>query len=313
MESYQHKPVLLNEVLENLIVNKDGIYIDGTFGRGGHAQAILQQLSAKGFLLAIDKDPEAITIGKDLEKDKRFHIEQGSFADINEIAEKYKINGKVDGILLDLGVSSPQLDDPKRGFSFLQEGPLDMRMDPTQGMDAATWLNQAKESEIAVVLKEYGEERYARRIARAISHERQQQAITTTLKLAEIVTKANPKWEKHKHPATRSFQAIRIFINKELEELQIALQQALNLLKVSGRLAVISFHSLEDRIVKRFIRKGVEGTQFPIALPVREQELTRLLRKVGKAIKPSAHEIAGNPRARSAILRVTEKISDSPS
>ena len=228
---------------------------------------------------------------------------------LKTILEQQNLIGPVDGILLDLGVSSPQLEDPQRGFSFLYEGPLDMRMDPSSGISAAEWLSTAKEEEIAQVLKEYGEERFARRIAAAIVRERSQQAITTTKQLAEIVAKANPRWEKHKNPATRAFQAIRIFINRELIELADVLKDCLNVLTIGGRLLVISFHSLEDRIVKQFLQEQAQGKSLPRDLPIRHADLQLKLRRLSAALKPSAAEIAANPRSRSAILRVAEKIA----
>ncbi|MFU8797817.1 MAG: 16S rRNA (cytosine(1402)-N(4))-methyltransferase RsmH, partial [Gammaproteobacteria bacterium] len=240
-----HTPVLLEEVLASLAIQSEGIYIDGTFGRGGHAKAILDKLGPQGRFIGIDKDITAIEAGKKLfPHDPRVTFVQGSFAEIRALAEQQAIMGKVNGILLDLGVSSPQLDIAERGFSFLKDGPLDMRMDVHSGLSAAQWLNTAKEEDIAAVLKEYGEERYARRIAKAICRER---PIETTGRLASIVSVAHPAWEKRKHPATRVFQAIRIFINNELEDLQRCLDQSVEVLAVDGRLAVISFHSLEDR------------------------------------------------------------------
>lgn len=307
--SDQHKPVLLSEVLAGLAIKPDGVYIDGTFGRGGHSKAILDMLGARGRLIAIDKDPEAVRFAeKILGADKRFSIAHGSFSALEKIAKQYEVFGKVDGILLDLGVSSPQLDVAQRGFSFLQDGPLDMRMNTQQGITAAEWINHAKEKEIADVLFEFGEERFARRIAKAIVHERVLEPIVTTGRLAAIASAANPRWEEHKHPATRTFQAIRIFINQELNELEEVLLQIVEVLGEGGRLAVISFHSLEDRIVKRFIRKSIQGEALPIELPVKATELRPQLRSLGRAIKPSASESLENPRSRSAILRVAEKL-----
>ncbi len=236
-------------------------------------------------------------------------IEHVSFTQLKEVVDRYGWNGQVDGILLDLGVSSPQLDDPTRGFSFTREGPLDMRMNQQQGMDAATWLNQAAESDIIQVLREYGEERFARRIAAAIVAERKQQKITTTTQLCELIEKVVPNREIKKHPATRSFQGIRIFINRELEELKECLEQCLQVMSVSGRICAISFHSLEDRLVKRFIQRGTQGDEYPPELPIRDAELNRRLRKVSQLIRPSEQETQQNPRARSARLRVAEKIA----
>jgi len=304
-----HKPVLLKEVIEALNIQPSGVYIDGTFGRGGHAGAILDKLSGDGRLFATDKDPQALQEAKkNFGQDQRFEIEQGSFAMLKELAERHHITGKVNGILLDLGVSSPQLDDPARGFSFRNEGPLDMRMDPEHGMSAARWVATASEQEIAQVLKEYGEERFAKRIAGAIVKVRKESPIETTTRLAAIVKEANPAWEKNKDPATRSFQAIRIFINRELDDLKEFLEQSLEILAPGGRLAIISFHSLEDRLVKRFMRKHAKGDEFPLDLPVTQSQLKPRLREVGKAIMPGEDEVNENPRARSAVLRVAEKL-----
>ncbi|MBT3566473.1 MAG: 16S rRNA (cytosine(1402)-N(4))-methyltransferase RsmH, partial [Porticoccus sp.] len=249
-----HKAVLLKEAVEALITNSDGLYIDGTFGRGGHAALILSQLSETGSLMAVDKDPKACEVAKKkFSKDARFEIKQASFADIRKLITEKQHEGTVSGVLLDLGVSSPQIDDPIRGFSFLRDGPLDMRMNPSCGISAAEWLSTAKENDIAQVLKDYGEERYSKRIARAIVAARADQPITRTGQLAAIVKEANPAWEKDKHPATRAFQGIRIFINQELKDLESVLPDILEIMAVGGRLVIISFHSLEDRIVKRFI------------------------------------------------------------
>lgn len=305
----EHQPVLLNEAMKGLNIKPNGIYIDGTFGRGGHAKAILDQLSNEGRLIAIDQDPEAITIGlKRFGDDSRFKIVHASFAAVEKIANTLDLIEKVDGILLDLGVSSPQLDDATRGFSFTREGPLDMRMDNTQGESAADWINHAAEKEISFVLKTYGEESFSKRIANAIVNARQVKAITTTKELAAIIAKAIPKHEKHKHPATRSFQAIRIFINRELEALQLFLEQSLTVLKIGGRIAIITFHSLEDRIVKEFIVKKERDETFPADFPVRQKELKPRIKKIGKALKPNEKEIEENVRARSAKLRVMEKL-----
>ncbi len=307
----EHKPVLFDEVLDGLQIRADGIYLDGTFGRGGHSAGIMAQLGDKGRLLATDKDPQAIaTAEQRFGGDERFDIVRGSFTMLAEEAEKRGWHGKVDGILLDLGVSSPQLDDASRGFSFMNDGPLDMRMDPESGMSASEWLASAKQSEIAEVLKEYGEERFAKRIAGAIVKACEEKGpIATTAELSKIVKEANPKWERDKHPATRSFQAIRIYINRELDDLDAFLQQAVDLLAPGGRLAIISFHSLEDRRVKRFIREQAKGDDFPPDLPVLDSQLNRRLKAVGKAIRASSAEVAENPRARSAVLRVAEKVA----
>lgn len=308
---YSHEPVLLHEVIQGLAIKPTGIYVDATFGRGGHSRSILDLLDDKGFLLALDKDPEAVlSVGEELQQDKRFAIEQGTFSELLHMAEKHQLIGKVDGILLDLGVSSPQLDNPNRGFSFLKDGPLDMRMDTTTGMDAATWLNAAKGSQIAEILKLYGEEPMARRIANAIVVERVKQPILTTLHLASIVRAVKPSRERDrgKHPATQTFQAIRIYINKELDELKHVLEQSLELLAVGGRLVVISFHSLEDRIVKRFIRLHEGGDIYPFKLPIQHAQIQPRLRSVRRVLKPSIKEITSNPRARSARLRIAEKL-----
>ncbi|MCU7870431.1 MAG: 16S rRNA (cytosine(1402)-N(4))-methyltransferase RsmH [Candidatus Thiodiazotropha sp. (ex Lucinoma borealis)] len=306
----EHFSVLLQPSIEALRIDPAGVYLDGTFGRGGHSRLILDALDNQGRLIAIDRDPDAVTYGrKQFGQDARFHIVQESFAVLADVAEQVGVMGQVDGILLDLGVSSPQLDQAERGFSFTKDGPLDMRMDPNSGMSAAAWLAQAEMKEIGKVLKEYGEERHAKRIARAIVEARDIRPITTTLQLADIVSQANPSWEKGKHPATRSFQAIRIFINGELDALQKSLQRILDVLVVGGRLVVISFHSLEDRLVKRFMREQARGDRFPPGVPVTQDQLQPRLRLVGKAIRPSAEEIEINPRSRSAVLRVAERLS----
>jgi len=304
----EHKAVLLDESLAALSIQPAGIYVDGTFGRGGHSGAILQQLGPEGRLLAVDKDPEAIVSAQQFAADERFSIMRGSFAELSELASTVGISGQINGLLLDLGVSSPQLDDAERGFSFSQDGPLDMRMDPDSGQSAAAWLARAEAGDIAKVLKEYGEERFAKRIARAIVAAREEQAITTTSRLADIVSKANPAWERGKHPATRSFQAIRIFINRELDDLLTCLDQVISLLAVGGRLVVISFHSLEDRIVKRFIRNLARGDHFPPGVPVTQDQVKPRMKMIGKAIRSGQQELADNVRARSATLRVAEKL-----
>lgn len=306
---FLHLPVLLKEVMENLVTDTSGVYVDGTFGRGGHASALLKRLGKTARLLAFDKDPEAVKAAEDpVFKDLRFSIRQRSFADLKKCLIEEKVFGKVSGILLDLGVSSPQLDDPLRGFSFNRSGPLDMRMDNSQGMDAATWINAASHNEIRHVLREYGEEREAFRIAREIVQAREKNPILSTGQLAAIIEKARPKRHyENKHPATRSFQGIRIFINQELEDLEKGLSQCVEALGVHGRLAVISFHSLEDRIVKRFIAKNSRH-DLPVDLPIAQTLTLPRLVRIGRAIKASDQEITGNMRARSAILRVAEKI-----
>lgn len=305
----EHQPVMLQPVLEALDVQAEGIYIDGTFGRGGHSAAILDRLGPEGRLYAFDHDPAAVDAGRRrFADDARFTVFHESFEMLKHIGEQCGIDGRVNGILLDLGVSSPQLDDPGRGFSFQYDGPLDMRMDNSRGIPASQWLAQADEAEIADVLWRYGEERHARRIARRIVSQRVEQPIDTTGRLAALIRDASPRTERHKNPATRSFQAIRIFINRELEALTAVLQQSVDLLARSGRLAVISFHSLEDRMVKRFLREQATGKALPRGLPVKEGHVGQTMRLVGKAIKPSAAETALNPRSRSAVLRVAEKL-----
>lgn len=304
-----HQSVLLTEVIAGLAIQPDGIYIDGTYGRGGHSDAILQQLSAHGRLLAFDQDPEAVAHALQRHgNDPRFRIEHSPFTALYSVLAAAELVGQVDGILLDLGVSSPQLDEANRGFSFMQEGPLDMRMDNSQGITVAQWLTQTDEQQLADVFYQYGEERFSRRIAHAVMQAQQEQPITTTKALAEIITKANPKWEKNKHPATRCFQALRIFINNELTQLQQVLQQCLQVLKTGGRLAVISFHSLEDRMVKQFM----QPQQAPKNLPLTTAELAKFatgFKGLGKAIKASPAEINDNPRSRSATLRIAEKLA----
>lgn len=305
-----HETVLLNEAVEALNIHPSGVYVDGTFGRGGHSRLILEQLGENGRLIGVDKDPQAIATAKELAaQDKRFDIAHGSFAALPDYLKQRSIE-KVDGILLDLGVSSPQLDQAERGFSFMREGPLDMRMNPEQGQSAEQWLASAKQEEIAAVLKEYGEERYAKRIAGAIVRERAERPITNTKLLAEIIKEAHPNWEKGKHPATKSFQGIRIFINDELSDLEALLNDALSILALHGRLAIISFHSLEDRMVKQFMRKQAKGDDLPANIPVMESQLNKTMKLVGKAIKPSKTEVQNNIRSRSAVLRIAEKLGE---
>lgn len=310
LPAYEHTPVLLHEVLSGLNIQPNGCYVDCTFGRGGHSRAILQRLGEQGRLFAFDRDPDAInSIDDQLRADRRFTLLQGSYTLLKDVAVRNNLLHQVDGILLDLGVSSPQLDDAERGFSFRNEGPLDMRMDNSSGMTAADWLNSARENEIATVLKDYGEERFARKIARAIVATRHEHKILTTRQLAELISETVPVREKDRHPATRSFQAIRIFINHELDELKNLLEQAIDVLATGGRLLVISFHSLEDRIVKRFMRDESRGDDFPPDLPVTVELLNPKMKLVGKAIYPSEEEVRSNPRARSAVLRIAEKIA----
>ena len=258
-----HQTVLLREAVDALVMSPSGFYVDGTFGRGGHSRYLLERLNDEGRLLAVDKDPAACEAAAELAVgEPRFEFYHGSFAQLPHQLRRMGID-VVDGILLDLGVSSPQLDDGDRGFSFLHDGPLDMRMDTSRGETAAQWLSRAVESDIAAVLKDYGEERFARRIAAAIVAAREDSPLTSTAQLARVVSEANPKWERHKHPATRSFQAIRIKVNRELEDLQDLLSGALDMLRIGGRLVVISFHSLEDRLVKRYMRDMARGEKFP--------------------------------------------------
>lgn len=303
-----HIPVLLEEALAGLIQQTDGIYVDGTFGRGGHSGRILQSLSATGRLLAIDKDLDAMNSeqAQHLLADPRFELEHSSFVEMSSLAQARGWLGKVDGILLDLGVSSPQLDVAERGFSFMKDGPLDMRMDTSHGESAAQWLAHVEERELTKVLRVYGEEKFARKIAAEIIMARSENPIETTHQLARIIAEVVKKREPGKHPATRSFQAIRIYINKELEDVERVLDQAVELLKPGGRLTVISFHSLEDRIVKRFMREKTRGEITPRHLPIPLDATKPSLKTMGKAIKPSAAEVAENVRCRSAVLRIAE-------
>lgn len=303
-----HLPVLLDEVVQALMPAPDGIYVDATYGRGGHVRAILEHLGPRGRIIAMDRDPAAVAHARDVfAADARVHVHHAPFSMLSRVLEQEGANGQVNGALFDLGVSSPQLDQAERGFSFRSEGLLDMRMDPTHGESAAQWLARAIEPEIARVIREFGEERFARRVARAIVRARARQPITTTLQLAEIVAGAVPTREPGQHPATRTFQALRIHVNRELKELQAALPQAVAALAPGGRLAVISFHSLEDRAVKRFFAREARGGDLPPDLPVRAVEVRARLRVIGKAVRASAAEIARNPRARSAVLRVAER------
>jgi 16S rRNA (cytosine1402-N4)-methyltransferase len=308
---FTHITVLLEEAVEALAVRADGCYLDGTFGRGGHSRLILQNLGTEGRLLGFDKDPQAIATGQTLAaEDGRFVIVQRSFAELGAEAQARGLAGNVSGILLDLGVSSPQLDDPERGFSFMNDGPLDMRMDPSRGVSAAEFVNAASAEEIARVFKEYGEERFARRMAGAVVARRETQPFERTGDLAEVLKVANPAWEKGKNPATRAFQGLRIHVNNELGDLEAGLEAALDVLEVGGRLVVISFHSLEDRIVKLFMRKLVKGEadNLPRNLPIRHQAFEPRIKLIGKAQFASGEETRGNPRSRSAVMRVAEKL-----
>ena len=307
MEEFEHRPVLRDEVLSALNLRPDGIYVDATFGRGGHAAAILQRLGVDGRLLAMDRDPRAVEVArKKFADDARFTIVRGPFSMLAQTLDDRGLSGNVAGVLLDLGVSSPQLDDAQRGFSFRLEGPLDMRMDPDSGESVAEWLAQAEEKDIARIVKEYGEERFAKRVARVICMERVRAPIRTTQRLADIVSQAVPTREPGQHRATRTFQALRIYINRELDELKSVLPQALRVLVPGGRLVVISFHSLEDRLVKQFMRDQARGDAYPPDLPIRHAELQPRMKLVGKAVRASADELAHNPRARSAVMRVAE-------
>jgi len=310
MTTSSHISVLLAETLAGLAIKADGIYLDGTFGRGGHSREIMQQLGPTGRLYAIDRDPAAIAAAAPLLADARFHITHSPFAALARIAEEQAIFGKIDGILLDLGVSSPQLDDAERGFSFMRDGPLDMRMDPTSGVSAAEWLATADVEDITFVLREYGEEKFAWRIANAIVAHRAEQPLRRTAELASLISNVVPKSAKEKkHPATRSFQAIRIYVNSELEQVNLALQGAMAALKPGGRLCVISFHSLEDRMVKQFMRRHSKAEPVPRGLPLTDAQLYKAipLQLIGKAIMPAEAELAANPRARSAVLRIAQR------
>jgi len=305
-----HLPVLYNEALRELTIKPDGIYIDCTFGRGGHSKGLLQQLGPNGKLLALDRDLDAINsdIAQELSKDPRFELEHCCFSQLQNVVEKRAWLGKVDGILMDFGVSSPQLDNAERGFSFMQDGPLDMRMDCSSGLSAAEWLASVSEQDLVRVLYDYGEERFARRIAAAVVAQRLEAPLETTKQFVDLLVEAIPFREKHKHPATRSFQAVRIAVNHELDEISTVLEQAVSVLASGGKLAVISFHSLEDRIVKRFIRDESRGKYNPTKLPMQADELAAIrLIKCGKAIKPGAEELTQNTRARSAVMRVAER------
>jgi 16S rRNA (cytosine1402-N4)-methyltransferase len=308
---FTHITVLLDEAVEALAVRADGCYLDGTFGRGGHSRLILQHLGPGGRLLGFDKDPQAIATGQALAaEDGRFVIVQRSFAELGSELESRGLAGKVSGVLLDLGVSSPQLDDPERGFSFMNDGPLDMRMDPSRGISAADFIATASAEEIARVFKEYGEERFAKRMANAVVQRRETQRFERTGDLAEVLKVANPAWEKGKNPATRAFQGLRIHVNNELGDLEAGLEAALEALEIGGRLVVISFHSLEDRIVKLFMRKLAKGEadKMPRDLPIRFQAFDPKIKVLGKAQFASETETKANPRSRSAVMRVAEKL-----
>jgi 16S rRNA (cytosine1402-N4)-methyltransferase len=310
-EQFSHISVLLNESVDGLAIKADGIYIDCTFGRGGHSGEILSRLGEHGRLVAIDRDPTAIKAAQKYADDPRFEIVHSGFADLEQVADDLGLIDKVDGILLDLGVSSPQLDDASRGFSFMNDGPLDMRMDTSKGQTAAQWLMAADVEDISWVLKTFGEEKHAWRIANAIVDYRQEQELTRTGQLAQLIKNTAPQREIKKHPATRSFQAIRMYINSELDQIEQALNASLSVLKEGGRLAVISFHSLEDRLVKQFMNKHSKAKQVPRGLPVPEEELHKgkKLSLVGKKLKPGEQEVSDNVRSRSSVLRVAQRLA----
>lgn len=309
MSSTTHVPVLLGPVLDGLDIKQDGCYVDGTFGRGGHSSAILEHLNADGRLIAIDRDPQAIASAPPaLTNDPRLTLIRGDFAKLATCMGERRLTGQVDGLLLDLGVSSPQLDEAERGFSFLRDGPLDMRMDPNSGVSAAEWLQSVEEFDLRNILKTLGEEEHARRIARAVVAARESSAIRTTKQLADIVASVVPSHTRKKHPATKTFQAIRIFINNELGQLEAALTQSIDVLRPGGRLCVISFHSLEDRIVKRFMRDASRESEQYRGMPQVPAEFQPKLALIGKAISATAEEIAANVRSRSARLRVAERL-----
>ena len=308
MSSDTHVSVLRCEAVEALDIVSDGRYVDATYGRGGHSLKIIEQLGESGRLLAIDRDPDALADAeRRFHDDQRFNIVSANFADIDHVVEQREWVGTVDGLLLDLGVSSPQLNVAKRGFGFSRDGLLDMRMDPLTGVSAAQWLADVREEDLVHVLKTYGEERYARRIAAAIVAARDVTPITRTMQLAEIVKAAHPRWERHHHPATRSFQAIRIQVNGELDAISQVLAKATSVLKKGGRLVVISFHSLEDRLVKHALRTPPPPAGLPRHLPLPETQ-PHPWKVLSKAIKASDEELARNPRARSAVMRVAQRI-----
>ncbi len=307
-ENASHFSVMLAESVEGLAIRPDGIYIDCTFGRGGHSRAILDKLGPNGCLMAIDQDPEAVQYARQHFDDERFQMQYGSFEGLVPYCEQRNWLGKVDGILIDLGVSSPQLDQAERGFSFMRSGPLDMRMNPETGLSARDWLKQVDEKTLAQVLRQYGEEKFSGRIARHIKEAVAADGLHTTTELAELVSKVTPKKDKHKHPATRTFQAIRIAVNRELDVLKTVLEASVEVLAPHGRLSVISFHSLEDRIVKQFIRDQSRIRDLFPDSPVQLEVVEPVLKKVGKPIFPTEEECKENPRSRSAVLRIAERI-----
>ena len=322
MVSHDHISVLHREAIDALNIKCDGIYMDATFGRGGHSQSILRALGEKGQLVAIDCDAQAVAYASEhFGNDNRFEVLQCNYSELSDVANGMGLVGVVDGVLFDLGVSSPQLDVADRGFSFDRDGPLDMRMNQDSGVPVSDWLAGVSEEELATVFKEYGEERYAKRIARRVVEELAKRPITTTLDLAQVIKDAHPRWEKHKHPATRCFQALRIFINRELDHLRDALEACVSVLRPGGRIVVISFHSLEDRIVKRFFRGNLESDLFasgskkrlhkmpPRGLPPAVNSKVDLFKTIGKAIRPGDAEVSANPRSRSSVMRVAEKLA----
>ena len=308
---FSHKPVLIDEVLKLIVADTNGKYIDCTFGRGGYTEGLLAQLSERGTVVAIDRDPDAIAFGLErFSKESRLHLIQSDFARAAAIATTLEMEGKVSGVMADLGLSSPQVDNADRGFSFMRSGPLDMRMNPDEGVSAAQWLERASAEEIADVLWKYGEERQSRRIARAIKECYPENPIKTTAQLAELVAKIIPfKASVKKHPATCTFQAIRIFINDELKQLEVLLSSLLSVVKVGGRIAVVSFHSLEDRIVKRFFRSLCIAPRIPKEIPVIDDSIKPNWKLCGKPVFASAKEVSENPRARSAVLRCIERVA----
>jgi 16S rRNA (cytosine1402-N4)-methyltransferase len=305
-----HISVLLAEAIDGLDIDPNGCYIDCTFGRGGHSSLILSKLSAQGRLIAIDRDPSAIKAAEKFQDDNRFLIEHEGFASLADIAEKHDLMGKVNGVLLDLGVSSPQLDEAERGFSFMKDGPLDMRMDTSRGQTAAEWLAVADVEDITWVLRTFGEEKHAWRIANAIVDARTETPFTRTSQLAKLIKTTAPQREIKKHPATRSFQAIRMYINSELEQIEKALAASLSVLAEKGRLVVISFHSLEDRLVKQFMKKNSQGKKVPRGLMITEEELNKgkKLELIGRKLKPSKNEVEINVRSRSSVLRIAKRL-----
>ncbi len=312
LQNFEHKTVLLEEAVEALNIKEDGIYIDGTFGRGGHSRLILSKLGKNGRLIAIDKDPQALAEAKTID-DPRFSIHHGSFADCYHICKNLGVLGKIDGVLLDLGISSPQVDDATRGFSFMKEGPLDMRMDTTKGLTAEKWLENASEKDITYILRFYADETCSTRLGRAIYHYCNTYGVfKTTTELADFIKEIHPKPYPNKHPATRTFQALRVAVNGELDDLKTFLESSVNILNSYGRLAIISFHSIEDRMIKRFFKDQSTPKPIPKGMPIMEKDREQniALQVIGKRIKPSEEEVNSNPRSRSAVLRVSEKIAN---